>query len=677
MGTLRLRSSAFFGLSLSASLLTLGACGGGAPPPAPVTPSKPVASAPELPPDVTAVPEPAGLVLVGRVSKADAILKTLAAWTRLPLPGGSDLVRSITDDSVAEAVDLSQPIDAAAAISGGKRDPKPLIAVSVAVRSFDDAKAKLSKAHKLKPGKNGQLEVEGIGRAAVSAKGSSREDEDDDAETCVLAHASTGARLVCGDKDALDLLSPYLTRTVPRQTWTSDVHVEMTLGAVREPLQQVRAALPFLAKQILGGTSPALGKLADAAVTEVVDIVDDTSRMTLDAQLGDTGAQATVKIDYAKANSFVARLATSNPQRADAPPPAFWHLPGDTDLALFGKGSDPKLFDRPRELLGNVALELTESGGMPEAERKAVRELVVDRMLGLFTGGPLVYGKGFDGAAVEKLLAARNAVKPGDAGARDAADHALAEQILGWHLVQVQEPITKVAPMLKDWAALWNRPAFAKWAKQESSAKMLAQMRMVGMPAGVTLPKDAVHLEIVIPRPDIEEMLPAPAARAGQGKGPTPPPAPGAKPPLPPPVKKIPRKPIVLHVMAVPDQGGTWIGFGLDAKLLGQKAAASLSTAPEAGTLGKSPAGDALRDTKANAAWIATLRGLLFFRALKDHTRTPFAMVGQLPSKGMTPIVLSFTSQAPSQGAAGGSAVATFKLPRAAIEDIVKVAMSR
>jgi len=59
---------------------------------------------------------------------------------------------------------------------------------------------------------------------------------------------------------------------------------------------------------------------------------------------------------------------------------------------------------------------------MPEPERKAVRELVVDRMLALFTG-PLVYGKGYDAAALDKALAARNGLKPGaDLAARDEAE---------------------------------------------------------------------------------------------------------------------------------------------------------------------------------------------------------------------------------------------------------------
>src|SRR4051794_33168902 len=144
----------------SVTLFALAACGGGAPPVAPVAPAKPIAIA-EPPPDVTAVPAPDGLVLVGRVTKAEGILKTLGTWTRLPLPGGADLVRSMTDDSVADSVDLSQPIDGAVALRSGKRDMDPLIAVSVAVRSFDDAKSKLGAKHKLTPGKNGQFVVEG------------------------------------------------------------------------------------------------------------------------------------------------------------------------------------------------------------------------------------------------------------------------------------------------------------------------------------------------------------------------------------------------------------------------------------------------------------------------------------------------------------------------------------
>ena len=205
-------------------------------------------------------------------------------------------------------------------------------------------------------------------------------------------------------------------------------------------------------------------------------------------------------------------------------------------------------------------------------------------------------------------------------------------------------------------------------------------MRIVPPPAGVTLPKDAVHLEIVMPRPDLEEMPavpppPPPQARAPGSKSAPPPPAPKPAPTVK--VKKIPRKPLVLHILAVPDQGGTWLGVGLDAKLLAQKAAASLSSAPDATSLAKLPGTEALREAKANGAWFATLRGLLVYTALGHGSHTPYATLASLNAKGATPILLTFLSQGPSASAPAGSAVATFKLPRAAIEDIVKIAMSR
>ena len=622
-------------------------------------PSKPIAVATEPPPDVTAVPEPSGLVLVARVAKTDAIIKTLGTWTKLPLPGGADLVRSIADDSVAEAVDLSQPVDGAIALGGGKRDPRPLIAVSIAVTSFDDARAKLGAKHKLIAGKNGDLVIEDMG-LGDGAKRSSREDENEEGDSCVLAHASAGARLVCGQRDAVDTLAPYLTRTLPRRTWSSDLHVEVTLGAVREPLAQVRQALPVLARSMLGASSPALARVVDAGVAEVAELVDDTGRMTLDAQLADEGMRATMRVDFQHAQSFVAKLAASNAQKADVPPAAFWHLPGEADVAIFGKGYDPKLFEHPRQLLGDLALEVTEGAGMPDAERKAMRELVVDRMLGLFTG-PLVYGKGYDAAAVEKARTAHEAVKTTDLAAKDETKRVLSEQVLGWHLLQVSEPVAKVGPMLKDWAQLWGRPAFVKWAKQQSSSKMPASMRIAPLPAGVSLPKDAVHLEIVMPRADLEEI-------SATKPAPVPPPAKG---------KKTPRKALVLHILAVPDQGGTWVGLGLDGKLVAQKAAVALSTAPEAPTLAKARGIEALRDVKANGALFATPRGFLVYTALDSRSRTPYAMLSQLPSKGGAPVVLTFLSQPPSEAAAGGSAVMTLELPRAAIEDMVKISMSR
>jgi hypothetical protein len=638
--------SAFVSLSIVLGV----ACGGSPPPPAsaPTKPEMPAAKA-EAPIDLSPVPEPAGLLLVGRVAKPEGILKTVGGWTHLPLPTGDDLVRSMADDAVGAVVDLAQPIDGAVVLGSGRREPVPLTAFAVAVRSYDEAKSKLGSRHRLTAGSNGQLTIEGLGKG---------DGDDDDDETCVLAPSAEpkgSGRIVCGEKPALEALVPYLTRTTPRQSWPSDVHVEMRVAPLREPLDQLRTTLPILARSLMGGQSPALRELAESLVGEAVDFASDANRLTIDAQLGDPGADATVRVEYQRAQSLLARVSTSNGDRAAPPPPALMHLPAETDLAFYSRGSDPKLFDHARDLMGRVAMEAAEGIEMPESERKTVRDLVVDRMFSLFTG-PLVYGKGFDAAAVEKAVAARKAVKPDDVAGHEEAERVLAEQVLGWHLVQVSEPIAKVGPVLKDWASLWQRPTFVAWMKKSASAKMMARVRLAPMPAGVTLPKESVHLEVVVPQHEIDV---APSRAAGR-------PAP----------KKITPKPVVMHVYAVPDQGATWIGFGLDGKLVGQRASASLASAPDKETLGKSGALDALRDTKANGAWIVTLRGLLVFTALKNRDRTPFAMTGTLPHKGASPIFLTYVAEGPSARAGAGSAVSTFKLPRAAIEDIARLVMS-
>lgn len=630
--------------------LPLAACGGSNPPPTVPVAKPPAATKTAAPPDVSPVPDPEGLIVIGRVNKPEAILKTVGSWTKLPLPGGPELLASI-DSSLAEVVDLSQPVDGAVVLVKGRREPKPVAAVAVTVKSFDEAKAKLAAHHRLSPGPNGQFKVEGIGKEA-------RGEEDDDSEGCILAPSSVGGRLVCGEGEGLEKLTPWLARTAPKQTWASDVHVEVHPAPLREPVMELRAGLPRFARKLFGA-SPALGRLLDASVGDMVDFVDDTQKVTLDLKLGEAGAVADVRVDYAKANSMAAKLTTSRPDLAGSPPPSFWHLPVDTDTAFFGRGSDPKLMEHPRELVGNAIFETAGAAQMPESERQALKALVADRVMPIFSGG-MVYGKGFDEAALVKAMAARKAAKRQDVAADDAATMAVGEQVVGWHLVQVSEPITKIGPMVKDWSNLWNRPAFAKWVKDASSnSKNLARIRVAPNPAGVALPKDTVHLELTFPRPDIESVEPS---RPGD--------KPGNKP-----VKKVARKPVVFHVFAVPDAGSSWLAFGLDGKLVAQKVAASLSTAPDTNTLGKAQGYEALREGKLNGAWALSLRGLFVFTALDRQEQSPFGMLGALPNRGTTPIVTTLSAQGPSTGVAAGSAMASFKVSRPVIEDIVRFAM--
>ena len=660
-------------LPISTLLLLAAACGDTPPPNTPNATNKPDAKPVAAVVDLSPVEEPKNLLVIGRVQKPEAVLKVVGGWASFPLPGASELVKSVSDASVAEAVDLSQPVDGAVMLGGAKMSPEPIAAFSVAVKSVDDAKAKLSAKHRLTPAPNGAFIVEGVGKPSFNEPKGAKEDkgpdDDDEGTSCTLAPATTGGRLVCGDRKAVEQLLPYLTRTMPKLSFTSDVHVELRFAPLREPVQGLKALLPFL---IGGGskTPPAVRTLAEASAGELADAVNDMNRLVMDTQLADLGATSTVKVEFQSTNSTIAKIATSNADKADAPPAAFYKLPAETDLAYYARGSDPKLFDRPRELVGNAMMELSESSTMPEAERKALRDLVIDRTATLFTGA-VVYGKGFDGAALDKAIANVKAVKAGDDAADSEARKAVAEQVIGWHLVQVNQPVSQVGAVLKDYANIWARPGFKKWVKDNASSKMQAQLRIAPTPAG--LPKDTVHLEITIPREDLTVWPPASMATPAPPKpgGPAVKPGPEPKP------KKIPQKPVVLHLIAAPDGGATWVGFSADAKLLAARAAIAIAGGDK-DTLAKSPTAEALRDSKANAAGLFTVRGLVVFAALSTRrSHSAYGGLAGLPHKGTSPITITVASQGPAAGAPGGVSTSTFKLPRAAIEDIVRLALDQ
>jgi hypothetical protein len=638
------------------SLFCLAACGGA--PPGPVAPPPPapdlkVNTAKEPPVDISPAPEPENLVMLARVNKPDALVKTFGTWTHLPLPGGRELLRQV-NGALADVVDLSQPVDAAVSLLQSRNNVEPLYAFSVGVRSFDEARARLSERYKTDNITNGSVKIRGLfdhGGERGRGRADARESDDDDDEVCVLAHAANGGKLVCGPGGAVDTLTPYLARTMPRETWKSDLHLEIRPAPVRAPLQMYRGMLPMLVGKLFSGSN-ALRELVDASVGEAADLVEDAQKISVDATLDDNGIKGTSRIDFQGTKSLMARALT-DASRADTAPAAFWHLPGDTDTAFFMRGSDPKLYDRPREILASLLTETLEGSQLPAAEKKAVRDLVADKMLRLFTnGGTGIYAKGFDQTSLDKAREARAKVKDTDFVGQARAERAIGEQMIGWHLYQVSDPIAKVGPILKDWSALWNRPAFAQFMEHRpgKSAKDVPKLRVTAAPAN--LPKDTVHLELSI---NVDDATPPPPSAPGQ----KPPPAP----------KAAPSSPIVVHVLAVPDGGATWLGFGLDGKVLAAKASQALASAPEAGTLGKTAQGvELLKEPKINGGGLVTLRGFLVLTAMDE--KAPYESLAGLPGKGAIPIV--FTGKAEPKASTGQLIVS-----RQVIEDIVKFAFSQ
>lgn len=653
-----------------AGLLPLAAACGSPPPPQPAPakppPSKPVVDVKETPPDLSPVEEPKNLVLSGRIAKPSETLRVVSTWAKLPQFDSAMITELLAGDNLGPLVDLDKPIDAAATVLGSGKHMKPAYAISAPLVSFEDAKKQMGGRFKLSSWQNGAMKIEGIGPGG----GRGGEDEDDAmGRECVLAPAvgPTNGRLVCGDKGGLEALVPYLTRNASKTPSASDIHLEVRTAGVREQMGLVRSLLQGAAGSFARSSSPASQReLAEAFFGDVADYVGDVDKLALDAQVKEDGAVVTLQTTYGSQVSLLARMATSNADKTGPAPAAFWHLPAETDMAFFARGADPKLLDHPRELLMNVMKDGLKGTDMPEPERNVLVDLAT-RSFNLATG-PSMYAHGFDPAAVEK---AYDAVKD---KSRHERETAMAPAAVGWHLLELEEPIAKVGPLVKEWAAAYNRPGMQKFIKGKHTEKdaQFAKIASVAAPKG--LPAGTVHIEMTIPTGYDYETPPIAPAPPPAAKGPGARPAPPPAPPKPP--KRTPRKPVVVHVVAVPDGGRTVLGIGLDVDLLAKRAAQSLLTAPDTDTL-KTRAGlEALKDGKVGGAGFVTPRTGLGFYFLegREPKSAPFPPTS---SRTMVPAIVTVTSTGASGAAKGGQSAMSLRVRRETIEDILHVLMKR
>src|SRR5580698_7792808 len=215
--------------AIVAPCAAVAACGGApASPQAPASSAAPLAGAAlGLAPNLSPVAPPAGLVVSGRLARLEASLAVVHGWSQLPMPRSEQVTEMIAGEGLGALVDLGQPIDFAVAITGAGAGIRSMVAVSAALRDFDQAKATLGERYKLVQGADGALLIQGLGRGAHSAdegdEGKSS-DDGDDPHACELAPAFGPAptRLVCGlDGKALSALGPWLTRGATRLTSTS------------------------------------------------------------------------------------------------------------------------------------------------------------------------------------------------------------------------------------------------------------------------------------------------------------------------------------------------------------------------------------------------------------------------------------------------------------------------
>jgi hypothetical protein len=644
-------------------------CGGSAP--APVAPALAQSAAPAAAPpapDVSAVAEPKGIVVYGRLSKLSASFATVHAWSKLPVPQAEQVTELVANAPFGPLVDLDRPFDLAVALPSGRMN-QVAAAVAAPVKDPEQSRAALSERYKLVPGDNGVTLIQKAGDSPSKPPADDDDDKegDDDERACELAPAAGDApvRLVCAsDARALSVLGPWLTRTAPRTSFPADLHVELRLQPVRPLIDQQRRLLGPMLSTILGG-----GGAADAGARELLmstagdlaDFAADLDGVSIDLALGDGGANANTTIRLAGTSSALSRMAVGHPERNGPAPDVFWQLPGDADFATFSRGVDDADLARMKDLfLKAIGAELGEQGAK-EPDRKAV----MDALAGLGASWPVAYASGLDDAARGKMRGAEKAGAPQGqpTDPSEAKRLAAAEALLGWRVFAIDQPSAKTVAGLKALAAAWSRPGIAAaWrAKDKDSAP--PTFRSVPLPKGAALPQGAAHyvVEIALPAERVPRRFqsrPKPPQK-GNAAGPS--------------------KPLVLHVLVAGDASRTWVGVAGDESLAAAKLAATLGQGQ-----GKLSSRTELSSFKAGplgSGGFFTVRGVYELLSL-----------GMVVSEGLSGAVggLDEVAQTPGQGALaipfttttqpGGpptSIQATLQVPRGAIDDVVAALLKK
>lgn len=642
-------------------------CGGTPPPQAPAAPGPqaPVA-APPPPADLSEVPAPASLVVSGRLAKLSASLGTVHGWTKLPMPQSEQVTELLTSEPVGPIVDLDRPIDFAVAIVGSGAKMKDLTAVSAAVKDPDKVKAALSERYKLVPGDNGALLIQGLGKP----KGRDEDEDGDDdgkagggepeaARSCELAPAFGDApvRIVCGfSPKALTDLAPWLTRTATRAASTADLHVDVRMAPLKATIAEQRRLLAMILGGVVGGRMGlgSLRELALAVGNDAADFASDLDGASVDVTLADAGAQAQLAVKLAGNASAIGRVITAHPERSGPAPAAFWQLPADADFAGFSRGIDEAELARGRDLVLRVVADALSDLGLKEVDRKPL----VDALGKIVTPSAMVYGSGVDVPEVRSAIAAQRAAGGKPEAERAASKREVAEALLGWRVLEVDEPSARIAGALKELSAAISRPSVVAAIKAHDKDAVPPSFRAAPVAKAAALPAGAQHYVLELHAGEHHA-----AAHLG------------AKPPKPADKKPAaPAKPLQVHVFVVPDGQRTWIAVGGDEAITAARLAATLGSGGE--KLGSRADLASLKDARIGSGGFLTARGLpeaaqqasLLANGGTWGASDVFDEAAQMPHQGLTPIVFSTTVQA---GASPATVVARLQVPRDAIEDVV------
>ncbi len=309
------------------------------------------------------------------------------------------------------------------------------------------------------------------------------------------------------------------------------------------------------------------------------------------------------------------------------------------------------MWKHPLQLAGDAIASVLQSGGMTEADAKAIDKALIDALTP--TDGVSLSAHGIDAAVVAKAQEALTKAGTTDEAKRKEPLRQLTEAKIGWWVVSRSEDATSINGRMKEVVAAWNRPGVAKAWK--GALPLLAIPKLHAAAAVAGAPSGSQHY--------ILELMPLTKANGGAGSGKKG----DAKKPA-----AAPGKPLLLHFIIVPDGAKSWLAVGGDEA----SALAHVKTAMAGGdgSLASRPGLDKLKNGKMTNGGFFDARSLFGGSPMVAWVmgREHRIAGGDATAKPGTPIVYTLAPSGPSADAPAGSSTLDMTVPATAISETAK-----
>lgn len=616
------------------------ACGGSAPAPESAATAAPQIAPAAPAPDLTEVPEPAGVVALARWASPDASVGAVQGWTGIPL----DLRELLQREAPAwllEVAATDAPVDAVITLAPGGPTDEPNFDGAVALGLRGDVeevrKAALARGEQLEPMQPGVYRLESSGKRPA----------------CMIA-ASAGpapTRLVCGeDSGDLEQLGPYLTRTLPRKElgqgdFVAEIRLvpfEQRYGATLQ--QGLRMGASVLPAQFQIGQPRFDRALTDAVygvADETLSLTSDLDKLFLSIDARPEVARGSLAVQFRGAKSWTVQTAQDSGRRAAAAPPMFWRLPADSTSASFARGANPERYAGIRKTLATLLDGWLTHEGMKASDRDALVSLFSDEYA---TDAPSVAASGPLDPAVAASILAKDGDTPAGAMRRELVRS-------GWQVFGMEEPADKWLALSKRLVAAYNTASMQKQVARALQALdksfPVPQLKLARAPK--ELPQGTVEMTLTF-------------ASDAKTKG--------AK-----------SSPVTMHAFVMPDGGRTWMGFGIDRGTVVARLQAVRNDAPENGTIAGRRGLEILRQGGYTSAGFITLEALA--RSMESALTEVLPKYGMkqldvsrllngIPHAGKTPILIASSVRNEGETTAWTTG---FDMPGEAIQDAVAMVM--